>query len=100
MDLAVVLALEVLNGIASLVLISVGLAIIFGMMRVINLAHGEFMMVGAYTTYVVSEFFKTHFGPGVFDYFFFVALPLAFLIAGLVGWICEIVVIRHLYGRP
>src|SRR6185436_19367691 len=55
MDLAAVLALEILNGIASLVLISVGLAIVFGMMRVINLAHGEFLMLGGYAAIVATN---------------------------------------------
>jgi urea transport system permease protein len=82
-----------------LVLLALGLSIIFGLMRVINLAHGEFMMVGAYTTYVVTELFKARFPAAWFDYAFVFALPLAFLAAGLVGWICEIAVIRHLYGR-
>jgi urea transport system permease protein len=83
-----------------LVLLALGLSIIFGLMRVINLAHGEFMMVGAYTTYVVSEFFKAYLPEAMFDYFFLFALPLAFVVAGFVGWICEATVIRHLYGRP
>ena len=83
-----------------LVLLALGLSIIFGLMRVINLAHGEFMMLGAYTTYVVSEFFKGWLPPGAFNYYFLVALPLAFLVAGLVGLICETCIIRHLYGRP
>ena len=82
-----------------LILLALGLSIIFGLMRVINLAHGEFMMVGAYTTYVVSEIFKGWLPPGAFDYYFFFALPLAFLVSGFVGLICEVFVIRHLYGR-
>jgi len=83
-----------------LVLLALGLSIIFGLMRVINLAHGEFMMLGAYTTFIVSEFFKGWLPPGAFDYYFLVALPLAFLVAGLVGLICEVCIVRHLYGRP
>jgi urea transport system permease protein len=83
-----------------LVLLALGLSIIFGLMRVINLAHGEFMMVGAYTTYVVSELFKVYLPEAMFDYFFVFALPLAFVVSGFVGWICEAAVIRHLYGRP
>src|SRR5262245_723954 len=73
-----------------LVLLALGLSIIFGLMRVINLAHGEFMMVGAYTTFVVCEFFKAYLPVAMFDFFFLVALPLSFLMAGLVGWCCEI----------
>jgi urea transport system permease protein len=82
-----------------LVLLALGLSIIFGLMRVINLAHGEFMMVGAYTAYAIAEFFKAHMPPAWFDYYYLIALPLAFLVAGAVGWICEAVIIRHLYGR-
>jgi urea transport system permease protein len=82
-----------------LVLLALGLSIIFGLMGVINMAHGEFMMIGAFTTYVVSEFFRAHF-PGIYDWYPIVAIPMAFLVAGLAGFICEGLVIRHLYGRP
>jgi len=82
-----------------LVLLALGLSIIFGLMGVINMAHGEFMMIGAFTTYVVSEFFRAHF-PGIYDWYPIVAIPMAFLIAGVAGFICESLVIRHLYGRP
>jgi urea transport system permease protein len=83
-----------------LVLLSLGLSIIFGLMRVINLAHGEFMMVGAYTTFSIAEGFKAWLPAGVFDFYYVLALPAAFLVAGFVGWLCEVFVIRHLYGRP
>lgn len=83
-----------------LVLLALGLSIIFGLMRVINLAHGEFMMVGAYTAFVVAEFFKLYIPAAWFDYYFVLALPLAFVVTGAVGWLCELLVIRHLYGRP
>lgn len=83
-----------------LILLSLGLSIIFGLMRVINLAHGEFMMVGAYTTFAIAEAFKAWLPASVFDLYYLLALPLAFLVAGGVGWVCEVVVIRHLYGRP
>jgi urea transport system permease protein len=82
-----------------LVLLALGLSIIFGLMRVINLAHGEFMMVGAYTTFVIAEFFKSHVPAAYFDYYYICALPLAFLVSGFVGWVCEATIIRHLYGR-
>jgi urea transport system permease protein len=65
-------------------------------MRVINLAHGEFMMVGAYTAFVVAEFFKAYIPASFFDYYFVLALPLSFLVTGLVGMFCEFAVIRHL----
>ncbi|HEX8912826.1 MAG TPA: urea ABC transporter permease subunit UrtB [Humisphaera sp.] len=80
------------------VLLALGLAVIFGLMGVINMAHGEFMMVGAFTTLVVATYFKEKF-PGSYDYFPVVAVPAAFLVAGLVGLVAEVLVIRHLYGR-
>ncbi|HUB25673.1 MAG TPA: urea ABC transporter permease subunit UrtB [Tepidisphaeraceae bacterium] len=82
-----------------LVLIALGLSIIFGLMGVINMAQGEFMMVGAFTTYVVSVFFQRHF-PAYFNWYPLAAIPAAFVVSGAVGWLCEAAVIRHLYGRP
>jgi urea transport system permease protein len=82
-----------------LVLLALGLSIIFGLMDVINMAHGEFMMIGAFTTFVVSEWFKVH-APGMYDYYPIVAIPAAFLVAGAMGYLCEALIIRHLYGRP
>ncbi len=78
-----------------LLLIAVGLAITFGVMGVINMAHGELMMIGAYTTYVVQLMMPNH-----IDYSLFVAIPLAFVVAGLFGIAIERSVIRFLYGRP
>ena len=82
-----------------LVLLALGLSIVFGLMGVINMAHGEFMMLGAFATYVVSEFFKRSL-PGWFDYYPVVAVPAAFGVAAAVGLLCENLVVRHLYGRP
>jgi len=82
-----------------LLLAAIGLAITFGVMGVINMAHGEMVMLGAYTTYVVQEVIRTR-NPGLFDYSLFIAVPLAFLVAGLVGMLIERSVIRFLYGRP
>jgi urea transport system permease protein len=90
------------NGIsigAVLLIVALGLAIVFGLMGVINLAHGELMMLGAYTTYVVQNVAKTM-GAGAVEAYIFAALPMAFLVAALVGLILERGVIRHLYGRP
>ena len=90
------------NGIsiASVLLIAaLGLAIVFGLMGVINLAHGELMMLGAYTTFVVQNVFKT-FGDPLFNIYILVAIPLAFLVSALVGLIIERGAIRFLYGRP
>jgi urea transport system permease protein len=80
-----------------LLLAALGLAITYGLMGVINMAHGELIMIGAYTTYVVQNFFK---GTGIFDYYLVAAIPASFLVAGLVGMALERSVIRWLYGRP
>jgi urea transport system permease protein len=82
-----------------LLLAALGLAITYGLMGVINMAHGELIMVGAYTTYVVQNLFRSY-APGAFDWYLPVAVPAAFLSAGLVGALLERCVIRFLYGRP
>ena len=90
------------NGIslaAVLLIMSLGLAVTFGLMGIINMAHGEMLMLGSYTAYVVQEIFAARF-PAYADSYFFVALPLAFLVAGVVGLALEWGVIRFLYGRP
>ncbi len=83
-----------------LLLMALGLAIVFGLMGVINMAHGEMMMIGAYATFVVQETFRAYLGEHFFDYYFFFALPCAFFVAAFIGWILEGVLIRFLYGRP
>jgi urea transport system permease protein len=82
-----------------LLLAAIGLAITFGVMGVINMAHGEMVMLGAYTTFVVQEVFRAV-APGAFDWSLPVAIPLAFLVAGSVGFLIERGIIRFLYGRP
>jgi len=82
-----------------LLLAAIGLAITFGVMGVINMAHGEMVMLGAYTTFAVQEYIRLN-SPGLFDYSLLIALPLAFLVAGVVGIAIERGVIRFLYGRP
>ena len=82
-----------------LLLAAIGLAITFGVMGVINMAHGEMVMLGAYTTFVVQEVIRTT-APGLFDCLAGIALPLAFLVSGAVGVAIERSVIRFLYGRP
>ncbi len=82
-----------------LLLAAIGLAITFGVMGVINMAHGEMVMLGAYTTFVVQETIRTS-APGLFDYSLAIAIPLAFLVAGTVGLAIERGIIRFLYGRP
>ncbi len=82
-----------------LLLAAIGLAITFGVMGVINMAHGEMVMLGAYTTFVVQEIIRQNF-PGLFDWSLAIALPLAFLVTGLIGIAIERGIIRFLYGRP
>ena len=82
-----------------LILMALGLAITFGLMGVINMAHGELMMIGAYTTYVIQQVF--HHSPETpNDIYFLCALPASFLMAATVGFLMEFFVIRHLYKRP
>ena len=101
-DLGAIFAMQ---GFAGLILFSVyvlmalGLAIIFGQMGVINMAHGEFMILGAYVTYLCSTFFQAHL-PGLFSAYFFVAMLLAFLTSGALGMLVEWGLIRSLYKRP
>jgi len=82
-----------------LLLVALGLAITYGLMGVINMAHGELMMIGAYATYVVQNLFKQHL-PGFFGWYIVLAIPAAFLASALVGAVLERTVIRWLYGRP
>lgn len=90
MDLIAIIALQVLHAVATLTIVSAGLAVVFGMMRVINLAHGEFLMLGAYTTIAALRL-----GANLWLAIFVIA-PLA---VGLIGLLLERLVIRHLYGR-
>jgi urea transport system permease protein len=82
-----------------LLLAAIGLAITFGVMGVINMAHGEMVMLGAYTTFVVQEVIRTNYA-GLFDYSLVIAVPLAFIVAGGIGVLIERTIIRFLYGRP
>lgn len=91
-----------LNGISIgsvLLIAALGLAIVFGLMGVINLAHGELMMVGAYTTFIVQNIFKS-WGEPWFNWYIIAAIPCAFIVAAITGLILEKGVIRFLYGRP
>jgi urea transport system permease protein len=81
------------------VLMALGLAIIFGQMGVINMAHGEFMILGAYMTYLTSHLFQTHV-PGLYATYFFIAMTIAFIVSGALGLAVEWLMIRHLYARP
>ena len=82
-----------------LLLVALGLAITYGLMGVINMAHGELMMIGAYATFVVQNLFKAYL-PGAFHWYVLAAIPVAFLASALVGAVLERSVIRWLYGRP
>ena len=82
-----------------LLLVALGLAITYGLMGVINMAHGELMMIGAYATYVIQMVFRQYW-PGAFDWYLLMAVPTSFLSAALVGAVLERLVLRHLYGRP
>ena len=91
------------NGVAIgsvLLMAALGLAIVFGLMGVINLAHGELIMLGAYTTYVVQLIFKLPALQPVYNAYVLVALPIAFIVSGVVGILLERTVIRRLYGNP
>jgi urea transport system permease protein len=82
-----------------LLLAAIGLAITFGVMGVINMAHGEMVMIGAYVTFVVQEVIRNH-NPALFDYSLAIAIPLSFFVAGCIGIVIERTIIRFLYGRP
>ncbi|MCL7748870.1 urea ABC transporter permease subunit UrtB [Halalkalibacter alkaliphilus] len=95
--------IQAFNGVSLgsiLLLIALGLAITFGLMKVINMAHGELIMIGAYTTYVVQVIFAQYLPATMFDMYYFLAIPIAFVVAALIGMLIEFTVIRHLYGRP
>ena len=99
-ELGSILAMQGFAGLSLfsvLLLMALGLAIIYGQMGVINMAHGEFMVIGAYTTYWLSGIAAAH---GFTDYYFFLAILLSFLFAGAVGMLVEWSLIRHLYKRP
>ena len=85
-----------------LLVVAIGLAITFGLMGVINMAHGEFITIGGYTCYLVQTWFINMYGSSgaAFDNYFLVSLPLCFLAAALIGWFIEWAIVRHLYSRP
>jgi urea transport system permease protein len=82
-----------------LLLMGLGLAIIFGQMGVINMAHGEFMTIGAYTIFLLSSLTQSH-APALMPYYFLIAILVAFVLAFCAGWLAEWALIRHLYRRP
>src|SRR6202166_1888296 len=101
-DLGSILAMQGFAGLVLFfvyVLMGLGLAIIFGQMGVINMSHGEFMILGAYVTWMTSNAFQ-HYLPLLFPAYFFVAMILAFIASGSLGMLVEWGLIRHLYRRP
>jgi urea transport system permease protein len=95
--------LGIFNGLSLgsiLLLVALGLAITFGVMNVINMAHGQFIMVGAYVAYVCGNLAGLALGPAAAGNGFLLALPLSFLVAGALGWCLERLLVRHLYTRP
>lgn len=101
-EFGAIMAMQGFNGLSVfcvLLLMALGLAIIFGQMGVINMAHGEFLTIGAYTTYVFSSL-TTEYFPAFTPYYFFFAIAGAFAIAFAVGYVVEWAMIRHLYKRP
>lgn len=99
MNEAVTLIFNGLSLSSIILLTALGLAITFGLMRVINMAHGEFLMIGAYMTYVVQEVFKAYVPASLFSLYYIVAIPVAFAVTFLLGCILERLVISRLYGR-
>lgn len=95
--------LQIFNGVSLssiLLLTALGLMITFGLMKIINMAHGEFLMIGAYTTYCIQNFFLRFLPGDVFDAYYAVALPASFLVSAGIGLLLEKLLISHLYGRP
>ncbi|REE66492.1 urea transport system permease protein [Paenibacillus taihuensis] len=98
-----VVVLQLFNGISVssiLLLIALGLSITFGLMKVINMAHGELIMIGAYTAYVVQNLFTSYMPASLFGWYFVLAIPASFIVAFLFGLVLEMGLIRFLYGRP
>lgn len=89
-----------LSSASILLMMGLGLAIVFGLMGVINMAHGELMTAGAYTAFLVQTLFTSQLSDAWQPYAILAALPVAFLVAAVLGWLMEISVIRFLYGRP
>ncbi|NHN30422.1 urea ABC transporter permease subunit UrtB [Paenibacillus agricola] len=97
------LMLQLFNGISLssiLLLIALGLAITFGLMNVINMAHGEFIMIGAYMAYTIQQMFQKFLPASAFGWYFILSILVAFAVAFAIGWLLEITLIRFLYGRP
>ncbi|MEG7282998.1 urea ABC transporter permease subunit UrtB [Bacillus sp. 0909A] len=98
-----VIVTQLFNGISLgsiLILIAIGLAVTFGLMNIINMAHGELIMAGAYMTYVVQQLFLSYLPASLFSYYFLIAMIMAFAVAAFMGIVIEKVIVRRLYDRP
>ncbi|MFP7231236.1 urea ABC transporter permease subunit UrtB [Bacillus subtilis] len=98
-----VVVTQLFNGISLgsiLILIAIGLTVTFGLMNIINMAHGELIMAGAYTTYVIQQLFLSYLPASLFSYYFLIAIIMAFAVAALIGIVIEKVIVRRLYDRP
>ncbi|MGO4349252.1 urea ABC transporter permease subunit UrtB [Paenibacillus sp. MCAF9] len=98
-----VFLLQLFNGLSIssiLLLVALGLAITFGLMKVINMAHGELIMIGAYSTYLTQNVFHDYLPKSMFDWYFVLSIPVSFIVAFIIGLILEMSLIRFLYGRP
>ncbi|MFD2671248.1 urea ABC transporter permease subunit UrtB [Marinicrinis sediminis] len=94
---------QLFNGISLssiLLLVALGLAITFGLMNVINMAHGEFIMIGAYSVYVTQLAFSKYAPEALFNWYFLLSIPISFLVAAVFGLLMEVTLVRFLYGRP
>lgn len=98
-----VFLLQLFNGLSIssiLLLVALGLAITFGLMKIINMAHGELIMIGAYSTYLTQNLFHDYLPKSVFDWYYVLSIPVSFAISFVFGLILEMSLIRFLYGRP
>ncbi|HVJ48937.1 urea ABC transporter permease subunit UrtB [Desulfitobacterium sp.] len=95
--------MQIFNGLSVssiYILAALGLVITFGLMKIINMSHGEFIMIGAYVTYLIQNLFIGYLDKSFLGLYFIMAIPASFIVAGLIGFILEGTVIRHLYNRP
>jgi urea transport system permease protein len=98
-----VMITQIFNGLSLgsiMLLIALGLAITFGLMNVINMAHGELIMIGAYVTYLTQQIFSKYLPESLFGIYFIIAIPISFIVSAAVGLLLEKLLIQKLYGRP
>ena len=100
MDILVTQLFNALSYSSFLLLIALGLSITFGLMRVMNMAHGDMIMIGAYVTYSVQLVFLSFVPDTLFDYYFIISIPIAFMVTAMIGFLIEKSLIRFLYARP